>query len=157
MGSGLGGPAQFGQSPSVSNPDYINNPSQYQAFNFTPAMNAATANVNQNIANQQRNAQANATAGGAGRSAGNSRAQRDIAATGQNQVNQMNLGAAENAFNQQLAQQNAQNQFNLGAQQNALAKYKAENENYLNEQKLRRESVGQLPGGKFINIFGGNY
>lgn len=155
MGSGLGGPMQFGQSPSVSNAQYVNNPGQYTAFNTTPMMNQAAANTNANIANQQRNQQAQATAAGAGRSAGNSAAMRDIAAGGENAIANQNLGAAQNTFNQQLGQQNAQNQFNLSEQQNELAKYNAENQNFLNEQALRRQQTGQLPGGGLINLFQG--
>jgi hypothetical protein len=156
-GGGAFGPTQFGMPSTPTAATYNNNPSSYTAFNQTPLMNQATASTNAEVGNQQRQEQGQANAAGAGRSSGNNAAQRDISAQGQNVVANQNLNAAQNSFNQQLEQQNAQNNWGLQEQNLAQDQYKTSAGLTLGEQANRQQQIAQLPGGQYINMFGGNY
>jgi hypothetical protein len=138
---GAWGPTQFGMPSTPSS-----NPSSYAAFNNSPLMNMATANTNSNIGNQERAAGSSANAAGAGGSAGANAQMRDIAAQGENANAGAQEQAAANAFGQQLQEeQMAQNQYKTGA---GLE---------LGEQANRQAALSQLPGGQYINLFGGQY
>jgi hypothetical protein len=154
MGGGAFGPTQYGAPTTPSNQKFINNPGQYQAFNQTPLMNMATANTNAEIGNQQRQSASAYNANGAGGSSGAAAAQRDIAAQGQNAVAGQNLNAAENSFNQQLAQEGANNNFNTTEQGLQNNQYGTQAALYNQQTANRQAAMDQLPGGQYINLFG---
>lgn len=155
QGGAFGAPA-YGTPGNVQNPNYINNPNQYTAFNQTPIQNMATANTNSEIGNQERQAGAASNGQGVGGSSGANATQRDIGSQGQQAVAGQQEQAAQNTFAQQLNQQNAQNQFNLGEQQNQNQLYGEQSANYNAQAANRQNAIGSLPGGGIVNLFGGS-
>lgn len=154
-GGGVMGPSKFGVPNTPGAAQYINNPSQFTAFNQTPLQNMAMANINANAGNQARLAGSQYNAAGAAGGAGAMNAARDIYAQAQNVGAQSQENAAKESFAQQLAQQNAANQFNLQRQQMLQDQYKTEAGLRLGEEANRQSLISKLPGGDYINAIGG--